>query len=1258
MTAELSGVQRQVRPGAASRCAVEPVETTAFFIFMRRKFYWLLILVVLYAGFRIAANHLLGMGLQTAFSNGTGCAVGFSDPKLSFWPLKGTVKNVSIVSPSDDPNGGFRADEISVRLNLGGLWSKELLLEDLRLEGARVDSTGADSGFYETLKFLFADRPKPTGGASFFFSDWHIHIPKISIFGTPGLAQPAPPTPADAPQPVPRLRLQHGPVNLIWEQVVVIFAEPHASRIEPYDFTAAGSNFRLQLGGTRPVPFGELGAEGRIGQGIVVFNQAQLAPFSSRQAEDGAQETRVAGTGTIYLGDRDEYELSLDAQVAPETLAELDRRRAGIVGELKPHLSVGGSLGGKLDSPHFNGSIRLQTSARTDSAAVAGCLNGELSAELDFNSKRAALSNIGFAPDSSLASIEVRFEEHFPYSLVMQATPEKIEAIRRRCRPAEEAAGRLPVQIAQKLLDVDLHGDISPLSIHGRIDADGYPLEPIVALFEALGGLRPQLGPVELLPSSEFDAHGNFEVDPAGKSSSGALEMKLKDLLLLKTPLRSAGAELRFEQDKIEVVHATAAGDLGQIEVKGTVPFEGSLNLSGTVDGLALQALPQVAEALPLFTTSGAGTFDISGPKGEIAAQAALKLAASSLDRPDRVWQSKIDLKSAKGRLSGAASMFGNSATAQFDLPLDPQSQEQTKITVKALQFPIGEIVSYYSAKNQSVENASPQSNSPGELTGEMVLTAPRNDLLAGTGKLTIQTFKLDQSGIPMRNTRPLTVLLQNGRAVVSDFEIAAAERAIRLTGYVDHKSGWNVTLAGAWELASLIPPIAGIEQMSGQAEAALEIRGAIANPEVSGKFSVTNGSLSFPLGSNIYGVEQAKIEGGIDKNRVTFSSIQGRFGDGMIQGSGTIEEPFSADRRSAEVLLRFDGLQLEPADNLAVNLAGDLQLTQTGTDPLVIGGKIDVKNAQYQNNIDLLQMIRVVTRYLTGGETGAKGRVFRASSAASSSVVLNLDVVSNNSILIDTDIVQAELRAALRVSGPVATPLVDGEFVVADGQFGFKANQFEILVGQIIFNSASGKTDPRLNILGETTLATRSQEEHRISLLIQGTLSNPQVTFSSDRGLSSSEIVGLLGLGSNISKKGWNKGADRSIAELLNPISGISLSDRVAGLTGLRNIRIETGISPETGEVEPQVHASKPLFDKLVLDLQSNLTGRTSAADVDYRLTPFLSLITGWKSYSATELDSNTGGFSLGLRYRDTFPGLRLFPRSVKQSRESRRGE
>ena len=145
---------------------------------MRRKFYWLLTLAVLYVGFRVAANQLLGFALQSAFAGGTGCAVGLSNPRLSFWPLMGTVQNVSIVSPKEAATAGFRAEEISVHLDLAGLFSKEILLRDLKLSGARVDSVGTDTGFYHTLNFLFADSPPSSGGiASFFFSDWHIHIP-------------------------------------------------------------------------------------------------------------------------------------------------------------------------------------------------------------------------------------------------------------------------------------------------------------------------------------------------------------------------------------------------------------------------------------------------------------------------------------------------------------------------------------------------------------------------------------------------------------------------------------------------------------------------------------------------------------------------------------------------------------------------------------------------------------------------------------------------------------------------------------------------------------------------------------------------------------------------------------------------------------------------------------------------------------------------------------------------------------------------
>ncbi len=207
------------------------------------------------------------------------------------------------------------------------------------------------------------------------------------------------------------------------------------------------------------------------------------------------------------------------------------------------------------------------------------------------------------------------------------------------------------------------------------------------------------------------------------------------------------------------------------------------------------------------------------------------------------------------------------------------------------------------------------------------------------------------------------------------------------------------------------------------------------------------------------------------------------------------------------------------------------------------------------------------------------------------------------------------------------------------------QANEFQLVSGQLLFSKLRNTLDPQLSLVGETTAATRTGEEHHIQLLIGGTLVRPEVNFRSDGGLRRDEIQALLGLGANIEAFDFLKGGrrPRTVAELINPVSGVSIADRLEGLTKFSTVQIDTALSPNTGEFVPRLVAKRPLARGLDLDIQSELSGnQVSSMNIEYPLTPYLSLISGWRSSPATRnVNQNSGTFSAGVHYQTSFPGF-----------------
>lgn len=173
--------------------------------------------------------------------------------------------------------------------------------------------------------------------------------------------------------------------------------------------------------------------------------------------------------------------------------------------------------------------------------------------------------------------------------------------------------------------------------------------------------------------------------------------------------------------------------------------------------------------------------------------------------------------------------------------------------------------------------------------------------------------------------------------------------------------------------------------------------------------------------------------------------------------------------------------------------------------------------------------------------------------------------------------------------------------------------------------------------------------------------MTKPEVSFTSDSGLSGNQVVALFGAGSGgegITLVKSDMEEQFGLFDLLNPASDISFGDRISQIAGFSEVQLAPAFSSTTGEFAPRLSAKKPLLSNLDLELQTELTSeQASSAQLTYPLSPYLSATTGWKNVPVTkDVSSSSGSFNAGIRYQESFPGLTLIPptRSDKKTAET----
>ncbi len=597
--------------------------------------------------------------------------------------------------------------------------------------------------------------------------------------------------------------------------------------------------------------------------------------------------------------------------------------------------------------------------------------------------------------------------------------------------------------------------------------------------------------------------------------------------------------------------------------------------------------------------------------------------------------------------------MLDRHAEIELSYPFAGEKPEKIRLKAQVNQFPLTALFGDVRSEHTSHGTAPPRDETA-FVTARLDYEGPRESPLSGKGELRVEHFVLPEDRIPLSHEEPLVANIADGRLNFSQVRIYSKGRQIDLSGYVDQKAGWHGKIRGSLGLSRYFSHLEFIEQLKGRLVLDIGITGPLLQPELDGVMRIEDGQLSFPLAGSVIGTEEVSAEISLSKGNAALTSLTGKVGDGTLTGSGQVTDVFNPELRTTTLSFSLDNISIEPVDKLTLLADGQLEYRQKGNSAGTFGGQVMLLKGLYEDNVDVAVLLRAFSQMFLVSPPITPTSVAN-SIAEKEPMQLAINVKADNGLLVETNILEAELREDITVAGTPETPRITGRASALDGVFWFRGNQFTLIHGDIVFPSDVLQLDPRLDILGETSIRTATGSDRQVRVAITGTLSNPSVKFSGEGGLTESEIISLLSEGNSFGSLQL-LGAlrtDRTFRDLISPGSDLSIQDRLSGLTGFSEVKIENGLSERTGEFVPRVVASRPLAYDVGLTIQSELaSGEASEFNLTYPLTPYLSLISGWRSTPVTQnVDNGSGSYKMGLRYRTQFSGLLLLaPRYLKE--------
>ncbi len=377
--------------------------------------------------------------------------------------------------------------------------------------------------------------------------------------------------------------------------------------------------------------------------------------------------------------------------------------------------------------------------------------------------------------------------------------------------------------------------------------------------------------------------------------------------------------------------------------------------------------------------------------------------------------------------------------------------------------------------------------------------------------------------------------------------------------------------------------------QIGGRLVTSGTVSGPWAGPQFSGTATIANATLVDPL-RNVR-VNNIDMNAGFSGRGIDIRSLSGELAQGgSISGQGRVgfTRGIPADLALRLNNARYSDGQLVDT-TISANITVDGPLAGAGR----ISGRVDIGKTEITvpNSFGIREGVLLDIEHrnlpadaaLTLDRAGLPEQE-RGSRSGSSDLRLDVEISAPNQIFVRGRGLDVEMGGVVRLRGRVSDVLPIGEFALIRGRINILGQRLEFDEGVI---QLSGDFDPRIRLV-----ATTNAQETTVNLVVEGRVSDPQVTLTSSPELPQDELLALLIFQRNLSELTPFQVAQlaTAAATLAGGGSG-GILEGLRSATGLSNLDVVTGDEGEIG-----VRAGAYLRDNIYLDVEAEDDGDARA--------------------------------------------------------------
>ncbi|MBU1218746.1 translocation/assembly module TamB domain-containing protein [Myxococcota bacterium] len=355
-------------------------------------------------------------------------------------------------------------------------------------------------------------------------------------------------------------------------------------------------------------------------------------------------------------------------------------------------------------------------------------------------------------------------------------------------------------------------------------------------------------------------------------------------------------------------------------------------------------------------------------------------------------------------------------------------------------------------------------------------------------------------------------------KVLINKLRIVYNEEEVVVNGYTlldaDMKpTSVNLQINGylSSRIASILMP-GSLYSTTGRSTVAITVTGDIRKPIIRGKIDIIeNNRIVFRTGREIQLAKGGLIH--FEGKDINFTRLKVMVEDGYAELNGRFSwenaRPVDAD---IDIKLRNF---TERTSSYEVEAMGDLHIGSIGSGPMTLEGTIDLLNARYTKKYNVNLVDKLLTPVSRTSESSGGSLLDRITWLKD--MRLNITIQLTGDIEIDNNFAQTRLEGVVNLLGTLASPRFGGIVALNGGNFRIPMlrGTYEIKEGLIDFdkakNTGHSKDEPFIDVLGEMNFTDRSENEHLISLKLEGFVSQLKLNWSSSTGLNSAQVLTLL---------------------------------------------------------------------------------------------------------------------------------------------------